>query len=192
MASINSLVPFAATAGKDHNNKILTFLNFQILTNLSGLRDFIQKTPPPISQKRERTFLDISGFPHYELVISNWYAYFLSNTEDHGLGNKLLASLLELINEKSGLQFSLDEYDVATEVSTKNLKRIDILLAGIGMDTGKYLILENKVYHRLHNDLKEYWDHCPTHESKKIGIVLTPHANNNRSFFNKRIHKYPS
>ncbi|WEK35562.1 MAG: PD-(D/E)XK nuclease family protein [Candidatus Pseudobacter hemicellulosilyticus] len=143
------------------------------MPTISALKTFLDQATIPIAQKRERTFLDISGFPHYELVISNWYAYFLKDDEDHGMGGLLIVSLLELINEKIPTGFSVQQYQVYTEVSTINQKRIDILINGAGMDEGKYIIIENKVYHWLHNDLQEYWDHCPAKPSMKVGIVLS-------------------
>src|SRR5215213_7278939 len=108
----------------------------------------------PISPARQRTFFDISGFPLYENVISNWYSYFLKQEEDHGLGNLFIRTLLKL----TGFNQELNEFIVEREVMTHKGNRVDLVIIGKGADDGKYVIIENKINHWVNNDLEDYWD----------------------------------
>ena len=47
----------------------------------------------------ETTFLDISGFPHYENVCSNILKFFFSSDELHGLKDLLVRALLVSLGE---------------------------------------------------------------------------------------------
>ncbi len=50
---------------------------------------------------RVKTFFDVSGFPHYENVISNILAFFFDVNEEHGLKDLWLKSLFECYNIKA-------------------------------------------------------------------------------------------
>lgn len=143
------------------------------MLSLNELKTFLDQVSIPAIEERKRTLFDISGFPHDELVISAWYAYFFRADEDHGIGNLFISALLSIINEKRQPSFSLHEFQVETEVTTHTGKRIDILIKGAGRDEGKYIIIENKIYHWLHNDLEDYWNYCVAPESDKCGIILS-------------------
>ena len=56
-------------------------LNFQQL--IDTYTDLLQKTFPRPPEKR-KTFLEIGNVPHFELVISNFYAFYLRKDEEHG------------------------------------------------------------------------------------------------------------
>lgn len=144
-----------------------------MIYKLEEIKSVFDKVVIPSSVKRKRTFLDISGFPYYEMVISNWYAYFLRHDEEHALGNLFLDSLLVLVRNKSKRHFDIKTFVVETETATERKKRIDILIRGVDNDEGKYLIVENKIYHYLNNDLSEYWSYCKTTDERKIGVVLS-------------------
>ncbi|UKT65824.1 PD-(D/E)XK nuclease family protein [Pedobacter mucosus] len=121
-------------------------------------------------EKREKNFLDIAGMPHYENVNSNLLQFFFDYTEDHGFKDLFLTSLLELISHKKDLSFV--DWTIAREVRTINDKRID--LAILSTDEDKVIIIENKIYHLLNNDLNDYWNHYPLIlEENKVGIVLS-------------------
>ena len=49
---------------------------------------------------------------------------------------------------------SFTNFTIMTEYGTKNQKRIDILLQNVE----QAIIIENKVYHTLDNDLDEYYN----------------------------------
>ncbi|MFD2963700.1 MULTISPECIES: PD-(D/E)XK nuclease family protein [Olivibacter] len=138
-----------------------------------SLERFLKEAQFPKPVRRKRTFFDISGTSHYELAISNWYAYFFDQEEDHGLGNLFIECLFELVKRKTGKEISLRFFKVEKEVTTKGGKRIDILVSGIEQDERKYIIIENKINHWLNNDLDAYWQHCVGAEDSKVGVVLS-------------------
>jgi hypothetical protein len=106
---------------------------------------------------------------YHENINSNIYAHFINSTESE-VRNLFLNALLDLIALKSPKKIQIFDAYAQTEVKTST-GRLDILIEG-NIDSGKILI-ENKIYHWLHNDLKEYWDFfiCPA--DKKIGVLLT-------------------
>lgn len=154
--------------------------------NLQLLQEFLDKSNIPVYKKPPKTFLEIARQPHYENVISNIYAFYFNVNEEHGLGELFIRSLIECIQLSDiGKQKSFDGYSdftIDTEFSTKNNGRIDLLLTG---DEGA-IIIENKIYHHLNNNLKDYWGSIVKEDCKEensIGIVLTlkeitkiPHA----------------
>ncbi|WP_163411223.1 PDDEXK-like family protein [Flavobacterium ajazii] len=137
--------------------------------NLKSLEDFlINKTIPIV--KNKIGFLEIIRKQHYENINSNLYAHFLSSeiTEVRSL---FLEALLLLIIEKTGKHFSFINDRVSTEVATTSNGRIDIVLEDYHY--GNVILIENKIYHYLHNDLLDYWNHYKIDASKKVGVLLT-------------------
>lgn len=125
----------------------------------------------PASPKQKKTWLEITRQPHYENVISNIYAFFLDKDEDHKLKDLFLSSLLEIVKDKTGKEISFEDYSVYTEVSTENNGRIDILIEE--NDESSAIIIENKIYHQLLNDLDDYWISIKAPKENKVGILLT-------------------
>lgn len=125
--------------------------------------------PKPI--QRRKSFLEIGSVPHYEQVISNFYSFYLDKTEEHGFGELFLNSLLDLIEKKTDREFNFDDYEVYTEVTTKSGGRIDLLIED--EDETKAIIIENKIYHILNNDLEDYWNSVKAKAKNKVGIVLS-------------------
>jgi hypothetical protein len=124
----------------------------------------------PREEVREKNFLDIAGMPHYENVNSNLLRFFFDYTEEHGFQDLFLTSLLELIGNVKDLRFI--DWTVEREVPTKTNKRIDLAIQSV--DEDNVIIIENKVYHLLNNDLDDYWDHfVRVNDNNKIGIVLS-------------------
>ena len=114
-------------------------------------------------------FLEIIRKSHHENINSSIYAYFI-NSKEPFVSELFLNSLLELIEEQSGRNFSFGEAFAECEVKTAT-GRLDILISDkLG---NEYLIIENKIYHWLHNDLMDYWNHVKAPDEKKIGILLT-------------------
>ncbi|WP_026706628.1 PD-(D/E)XK nuclease family protein [Flavobacterium soli] len=140
--------------------------------NLKALQIFLNQNDIPIIKGKPKTFLGIAKQPHYENVTSNIYAFYFDSNEVHKLKNLFIKSLLELITASS---FSKDahifesfaNFQVVTEYGTTNRKRIDILL----QNHHQAIIIENKVYHALNNDLDEYYNEIEV--PNKIGIVLS-------------------
>ena len=125
------------------------------------------------------SFLEISGFPHYEDVISNWYAFFFDSSERHGLKRLFIDTLVQLINEKrsDANNISVNTCKVIRERYVEG-KRIDLLLYDekyLEKGTEKYknaIIVENKIYAALYNDLKLYNDNIYADECK-VGVVMS-------------------
>lgn len=101
--------------------------------------------------KHRRTFLEISGFPHYENVYSNILAFYLNPRNEHELNDLVLCALVKLAC--NNFEFGKSEHvQLHREFETFGKNRLDILLF-----TESYAIcVENKIYHHLSNDLAEY------------------------------------
>ncbi|WP_194852328.1 PD-(D/E)XK nuclease family protein [Nonlabens antarcticus] len=148
------------------------------MKELNQLQDFLDQNEIPKSKKRPKTFLGIAKQPHYENVLSNMYAFFFDENEVHGFKDLFTTSLMQLIEQKTqnkllfqwnNKNFSqFQNFIPRTEVNTGN-GRIDLLL-----DNGEQaIIIENKVYHHLNNDLQDYWNSIEYNDEFKIGIVLS-------------------
>ncbi len=98
---------------------------------------------------RSESIFDIAGYPHYENVASNILAFFLNPNNEHGLGQLILSSLLNLAAASETNQSNVQ---VSREAYTIKGGRLDILI-----ETDNQLIgIENKIYHHLANDLEDY------------------------------------
>jgi len=159
--------------------------------NIEELEAFLQKVDIPKIKASPKTFLGIAKQPHYENVLSNIYAFYFNPGEEHGLGDLFIKSFVEVINIKlkkvHKTEFSFEnDFDIDTEYPTIKDKetgkkgRIDLLLMGYD----KAIIIENKVYHILNNNLKNYWETIKV--SNKIGILLSlkPMSAKNKDFIN--------
>lgn len=100
------------------------------------------------------TFLEIAGYPDYENVISNIYQFFL-NDVNHGFGRLFLEALDDCIKDKDIL---VDDYQVRREVYTNKGGRIDLVIEELDSEGNvtKAILIENKIYHSLNNDLSDY------------------------------------
>lgn len=50
--------------------------------------------------KKEKTFMEVSGYPHYENVCSNILSFYFNPNEEHRLNDIVLKSLLSTIKNK--------------------------------------------------------------------------------------------
>lgn len=145
------------------------------MTDLKSLENFLDHNVIPKIQKRPKTFLGIAKQPHYENVMSNIYAFFFKVEEVHDMGDLFIISLLQLIEKselgKQKLVREIANFEVFTEVVTKKKGKIDLLLSS----PDHAIIIENKVYHHLNNNLCDYWDSTKVTggDAAKIGIVLS-------------------
>ena len=125
-------------------------------------------------QKRTKTFMEIAGYPHYENVCSNILKFYLDPTNEHGLKDLVLNSLLQLVEVDKDFKFDIDfeGIEVYREYQTLNGNRLDLLLL-----TENYAIgIENKIFHHLHNDLTDYKNTVESlcnNSRKPICIVLS-------------------
>lgn len=141
---------------------------------MNSLLRFLACTDIPGKAKSSDGFLEIIGKQFHENINSKLYAHFI-NTEELGISSAFVDALVELIEEKTSKRFSLLNPQALTEVTTQK-GRLDILVRGEspGSLGGRMSILiENKLFFWLHNDLMDYWESTTGAESSKIGILLT-------------------
>lgn len=121
----------------------------------------------PETKKEDESIFSICGFPHYERVTSNVLAFFLNNQREHGLGNLFIESLLSL--SKIPIEgFDLN-YQVEIETPTTKGKFIDLDILG----NDYRIIIENKIFAPLYNDLEEYYNFASKKNTKVIAYVLS-------------------
>lgn len=138
----------------------------------------VLKTTLNIEPDPHPSFLDICGFPHYEEIISNWYAFFFNTEGPHGFKSLFIDSLVEIINA-SGKLPEITIY-VKCQVLREHAvlgKSIDLLLYDETSEDDEQsfrnaIIIENKMYATLYNDLDLYYKNV-TAEETKAGIVLS-------------------
>lgn len=121
------------------------------------------------------TFMEISGFPHYENVCSNILKFFFQSEESHKLKDLFVQALLKTIGENINHEIVVN--DVIREEVTEKGYRLDIVIL-----TDEYVIgIENKIYARLYNDLDDYSEHLNKKFSKKdrtiFKVVLSIYPN---------------
>lgn len=104
----------------------------------------------PEVKRRERSLMDITGIRHHENMWSDIYKFFFVPTEKHGLGDVFIRSLESII----GVSNFLEDFSVKREFVTDANKKIDLLLRD--NRNKRAIIIENKVYHTLNNDLNHY------------------------------------
>ena len=140
----------------------------------SELAKFLETATIPKIKKKPKTFLGIARQPHYENVLSNIYAFYFDTEEKHNLKDLFIKSLLALVKdskfEKQADTFTgFCDYSCETECTTLNGGRIDLLLS----NDSQAILIENKVYHTLNNDLYDYWKTVKLPDAHKIGIILS-------------------
>ena len=140
--------------------------------NLQHLQSFLNQNEIPKIKGKPKTFLGIAKQPHYENVLSNIYAFYFNVNEVHQLKDLFISSLLELFPDKQKAALSdFSDFYCDTEYTTLKNGRIDLLLS----NDEQAIIIENKVYHHLDNDLFDYWKTIKVSDVNKIGIVLSLH-----------------
>lgn len=115
---------------------------------LQSWLDGLKNIPKP--HKWERSLMDITGVTHHENMWSEIYKFFFLEEEIHNLNDLFIRSLEQLL----GLDHFLSNFIVEREFVVENDKRIDLVL--YNRDDHRVIIIENKVYHTLNNDLNLY------------------------------------
>ena len=124
--------------------------------------------------KREKTFMEISGFPHYENVCSNILSFYFNSQEEHGLENKVIIAFINALEKKKEVKLrdiNLDTFKIFREYTTLKGNRIDIVLQNEDIVIG----IENKIKAAVYNDLKDYSDTLESINKNCIKILLTLH-----------------
>ncbi len=140
---------------------------------MQDLQQFISQRIPE-SIKNFPGFLEIIRKQGHENINSSIYAFFI-NVPESNVRELFLDSLLEIIHQKSNKKFTFASPLAQTEVSTEK-GRVDIVIQDrLSKNT---IIIENKLYFWLHNDLEDYWNHFKIKEEEKVGVLLTlePHG----------------
>lgn len=141
----------------------------------------------PDTSKIRKNIISIAGYPSWENVNSNLLAFYFDEKEEHNFNRLFLNSLLELCakkinNDEIFKKIYFDgEFSVEREVVTHSGKRIDLVITEQteiqSNENHEYpktnwgIIIENKIYASLYNDLTEYWNTIKANH--KIGIVLS-------------------
>src|SRR5690606_10493796 len=121
----------------------------------------------PATSHRHDTFLDIAGISYHENTISRIYAYFLNYQAKPEIANLFQSELMNVINSKLTNQADLTMVNPWCYLeSTTSKGRIDMLIRSHKddgeIDTGEEsvaIVIENKIYHGVGNDLDEYYEH---------------------------------
>lgn len=140
-------------------------MNIESFHNL--LFDFKSITP---SEPYVQTFMDLSGYPHYENVCSNILAFYFDISEAHKMKDMLLLALCKSY-DYSFNDYYFENVEVNREAFTSRGNKIDIVI-----ENNKYIIaVENKIFHDVYNDLLDYSRHIDaiSNGREKIKILLS-------------------
>lgn len=169
-----------------------TCINFNFLTMNVAFKELSEwlsqeNLQIPKKQKQEKTFMDIAGISRLENHWSDIYAYFFNPKEKHGLGRLFIKTLNTLIAEKTGkAELSMEKFSVIREYSVEDDKRIDLLIK----NEKEAIIIENKVYAKLTNDLDIYWKSVLQLDEFKRGVILSLYEiNPNNPYYINITHK---
>ncbi|MFN0156956.1 MAG: PD-(D/E)XK nuclease family protein [Bacteroidota bacterium] len=125
-----------------------------------------------IKASRRPTFFEVCGYPHYEDVVSNVLAFFFDTSKPHGVRDLCVQSLLEV----AGVETTDIEQDwtAEREVMTESGKFIDIHV----YNDERLIVVENKIWAPLYNDLRDYADHSRKSQPGKaltcVVLCLSP------------------
>lgn len=135
------------------------------------LNAFIREIPS--RPERPPTFMEISGYPHYENVCSNILAFFFDPKKPHGLGTLFLDAIARVgsIEDQGGA--TSGEITVEREVQTDAGNYIDMVLKS----DSHAILIENKIYAGTDNPLPDYAAHldkCGRKYNYKFLLTLRP------------------
>lgn len=135
---------------------------------LKLLQDF--KALPPSN----RTFMEVSGYPHYENVCSNILAFYFDPNAEHRLRDLFISAFLHMAG-KEVLTTDENSVEVYREYGTENRNRIDLVIDSDAFTIG----IENKIYHWVANDLEHYGKVIDDLGQNKVLVkaVLAPSKN---------------
>lgn len=123
---------------------------------------------------KEKTFMEISGYPYYENVCSNILAFYLNPSEEHKLGSVLIDSLIKVVSNKEKKRYkdiNLSHFYIYREYTTLKGNRIDIVMQNEEIVIG----IENKIYASVYNDLEDYAKTLNKLNKNSIKILLSLH-----------------
>lgn len=126
--------------------------SFNAFSGLLGLFKNLNENTPKVRP----TLMSVSGYPHYENVISNILAFLLDSSAEHGQNDLWVKSLMDCYIMKSPEEDlrsdAISVHSVDREQLTTEGNRIDIVITGEPYTIG----IENKIFSSVYNDLDEY------------------------------------
>lgn len=134
---------------------------------LEEVKEICEKIP-----KKEKTFMEISGYPHYENVCSNILAFYFNPKEEHKLNDIMLTALLDVAKEKNvkaDTNINASNINVFREFTTENGNRIDIVMQSDEIVIG----IENKIMAEVYNDLTDYANTLEKLNNNAVKILLS-------------------
>lgn len=113
--------------------------------------DLLDAFQREVSSRAERrpTFMEISGYPHYENVCSNILAFFFDPKNPHRLGTLFLDAIARVGSIKDRVGLTSGEIKVEREVRTDAGNYIDMIL----QSDSHAVLIENKIYSGADNPL---------------------------------------
>lgn len=155
---------------------------------ISTVKDAMESLPK--IDKPKKNFFQITGTSRKELINSRMLYYYFNKNEEHGFGSLFMDSLITLMGENETINSEVD-YKV-----TREKDNLDLLITyqndeseteeifpddSEGKRRMQYagydwaIIIENKIYHHLHNDLAKYCNRVYVNPyGQKIGVVISP------------------
>jgi hypothetical protein len=121
--------------------------------------------------ERTLTFMEICKYPgsRFEEVCSRILKFYFTPTNDHGLSELLISTLVEILEPNSN--YNLNEIKIELEEYAAK-KRIDILIEGNSFVIG----VENKINAKLYNDISIYRKKIEAYKKplkSTFGVILT-------------------
>ena len=126
----------------------------------------------PLRPERLPTFMEITGYPHYENVCSNILAFFFNPDNPHGLGTLFLDALAQVGDIKDQAGTLGRNVQVGREDPT-DAGRIDILI----QSDSHAVLIENKIFWGGDNpldDYAKYLDSLPQCHKYRFLLTLKP------------------
>jgi hypothetical protein len=138
-------------------------------TPLEGWAELLLTYKALPGRARGKTFMEVAGF--HETLWSRILGFYLHPMEEHGLGDLVLAAFLSMA-ERSAVRINPERVRVIPEQVTASGKRIDLIVTGENFT----VCIENKISHRLHNDLGDYARHIEQRHNSEamINVLLSP------------------
>lgn len=120
----------------------------------------------PAKPKWKRTYMDITGITRLENRWSDIYRFFFDQEESHCLKDLFIRSLEKVAGIPENW---IREFTLHREWSTPE-KRIDLLITD--KEQSRAIIIENKVYHTLNNDLEHYYKAVARDGYSNIEVIV--------------------
>ena len=128
----------------------------------------------PKRKNWQRSLMDITGIKHHENMWSDIYSFFFNVNEEHHMKDLFIRSLEHVLkrskrNHQIEIGF-LNDFKVEREHTVTGQQRIDLLLKD---DINhRAIIIENKVYHTLENNLDNYYESIKKDGYRDVIVIV--------------------